>query len=270
MTGSIFDLFQEQPENLSLIKDIVNKASYYRLSFRLNRILNSVSLEAITQEPVIYLLYAGYLTFALEKSNSPDTALIKIPNEEVRSNFLESLYRSISSSSNFSNEVQKCFLSKEITKIEECLIMIFMEGFQQAQQKSPKKFKETNCPLEIYINNEVWRMLKGMLNNNFMVESQIELDIIDDMNDIKIKKPDIVIMPNSKNQHLPVYLIENMIIDNDNQRELEKAIQIKKKERMHEYGDYQKETIIFWVGVNKLGQGNRVIVQTEVIEKQLK
>ena len=103
-----------------------------------------------------------------------------------------------------------------------------------------------------------------------MVESQIELDIIDDMNDIKIKKPDIVIMPNSKNQHLPVYLIENMIIDNDNQRELEKAIQIKKKERMHEYGDYQKETIIFWVGVNKLGQGNRVIVQTEVIEKQLK
>ena len=271
-TGSIFELFQDKPENLSLIKDIINKGSYYRLPFSLSRILDSVSLEAIRQEPVLYLFFSGYLAFDSTTSDSDDV-LLKIPNEEIRSNFEQSIYKSISSIADFSNEVQKYFLTKEIKKIEECLIKIFIEGVRRAKQNSPKRLKGTDCPLEIYINNEVWRLLKELLNDNFIVDSQMELDIVDNMKNIMIRKPDIAIRHNSKNRHVAVYLIENTIIENDSFSELEKTMKVKQEQRKHEGGDYQKEAsslIVFWVGVNKLERGNRVIVKTEVIAKQKK
>lgn len=263
-TGFIFNIFDKNPESLSLIKRFILNDNL-EVRVEMSKIKNSVSIKFLNNSPLLYLLYAGYLT--LKITDEMEFAILKIPNLEIRDVLIKGLYESILEYVNFINPQQKMLYAQDSEKIAKTLSYIFKEAYGIVQMRSHLK-KKDGFPFENEITLDSWSILKFLLNENWLVLYQSKLQVEKN----KTRQPDFVLLSKSKNPFCPVYIIDAMYLDDFTLTGMETKIKKLYAERNYQLDDENNpisdRKIIFWIGLSAKNPESHIII-TQVFEKNL-
>lgn len=172
------------------------------IKIKTDMIQNNATMEILKKNPSLFLFQAGYLTFANYENKLENT--FKIPNNDVRSSLIESIFETLRIRSQFTVEQFEAFLNQtliffnlseskckeefetEFNETRTKLEKFFVDTMKEVQDKSGKIFNQKTY--EKNLTNYFYLFLNNLNWKNWVSAYQAEILIHQD----EIRKPDFL------------------------------------------------------------------------------